>query len=289
MITLPQMQGQEKSYEDNSADWVLNEITALGEAFGEGLTAERQAIYVRALADIPKDELRRAIRLAVKHLKWFPKVAELRELARGLPDAAVDRPGPEEAWARMPKGEHREDDSVVWCEEERAAYSSCRSLLLDGDQIGARMAFKERYEKEVAEAHAAGKPVRWIMSAGFDMNHRLSTLATAVQEKRMTLEGALNFVPGERQSDFAQMLPPKEAKGLLTGKIEKLPDIPGLGGVLAKMRMEDLVPEELESLRPYSEPRPEPTAEDLRKRRDDLKHQIELITRSRNGPNGSGA
>jgi hypothetical protein len=85
------------------------------------------------------------------------------------------------------------------------------------------------------------------------------------------------------------MLPPKEAKGLLTGKIEKLPDIPGLGGVLAKMRMEDLVPEELESLRPYSEPRPEPTAEDLRKRRDDLKHQIELITRSRNGPNGSGA
>jgi len=73
-------------------------------------------------------------------------------------------PGPEEAWARMPKGERMEDDSIVWCKEERLAYGACRSLLLDGDQIAARMAFKERYERELAESRSQGTPVQWTVS-----------------------------------------------------------------------------------------------------------------------------
>jgi hypothetical protein len=268
----------------------VDEITALGEAFGEALTAERQAIYVTALADIPIDQLRQAIRAAIQDLKWFPKVAELRELAGALSGTLNDgRPGPEEAWARMPKGRHIEDDSIVWCEEERVAYGACRSLLVEGDQIGARMAFKERYEKELAEARCQRRPVRWTMSAGYDMGHRLSTLATAVQGKRISLESALNFVPGERQNDFAQMLPPAEAKGLLTGRVEKLPDLPGLAGILTKMKMEGSLPEELKAdpPRPRRTP-PERSREEWRELRERAKAQVEFVKRSRNG-SGSGA
>jgi hypothetical protein len=262
----------------------VNEITFLGEAFGEGLTAERLAIYVRALGDIPRDRLHQAIQRAIRELKWFPKVAELRELASTILEANSNRPGPEEAWARMPKGDRMEEDSLVWCEEERTAYSACRSLLLEGDLIGARMAFKERYEKELLEARSQGRAVRWTMSAGYDVNHRLTTLVTAVQDKRLSLENALAFVPGERQSEFARMLPPGEAKGLLKGDIQKSPSLPGLPGILAKMRMEGTVPE---ALKPDSRPSPgnpsERSPDEARELREKANAQRQFLKRSRNG------
>lgn len=262
---------------------MVDELTVLGEAFGELLTAERQAIYARALSDIPKDQLHRAILAAVKELKWFPKVAELRELAGVSYGIAVDgRPGPEEAWARMPKGERIEDDTVIWCEEERAAYDACRSLLLNGDLIGARMAFKERYERELAEARSEGKRVCWSISAGYDMEQRLSALASAVQDKRISLKGALDFIPGDRQSDFAHMLPAGQAKGLLRGHAEVLPELPGLPGILARMRMEGTVPEDLKPSTP-SRPSPPLTEGELQKRRQELRAQKEFIEHSRNG------
>jgi hypothetical protein len=283
---LPPTQEQRNSSGSNFSDWLVDELTALGEAFGEGLTAERQAIYVTALTGIPIDQLRRAIRAAIQELKWFPKVAELRELAGALPGTLNDgRPGPEEAWARMPKGRRMEDDSIVWCEEERAAYGVCRSLLLDGDQIGARMAFKERYERELAEARSQRKPAKWTTSVGYDIEHRLLTLATAVQEKRVSLEAALNFVPGERQTDFARMLPTAEAKGLLTGEVQRTPNIPGLAGILAKMRMEDALPEEVRANpRPPDRIPADRTLEEARELRQKVNAQREFLKRSHIGP-----
>lgn len=266
-------------------EWINDELTILAEAFGEPLTEQRQEIYCAGLADLDEDRLHVVFHRARYELKWFPKLAELRELAGASPGMQNDaRPGPEEAWARMPKGERMEEDSIVWCEEERAAYDACRSLLINRDLIGARMAFKERYEKELAEARAQGRPVRWIMCQGFDINHRLTTLATAVQQHRLTLEGALDFVPGERQSEFAQILPGAQAKGLLTGPVKRLPDLPGLVGVLAKMKMEGTVPEELKV--EAGGPRPsriERTAEEVRVLRERANAQIEFLKRSRNG------
>jgi hypothetical protein len=265
--------------------WIANQVSGLAVAFGCEITGERLESYAEHLADISKEKLQRAFWQAGRDLKFFPKIAELRELAGVLPGSPDDgRPGPEEAWARMPKGERMEEDSVVWCKEERAAYAACRSLLVDGDLIGARMAFKERYEKEVAEARAQGKPIQWIVSQGFDVEHRLTTLATAVQEKRMSLESALNFVPGERQNEFAQMLPSADTKALLTGKVEKMPNLPGLTGVLAKMRMEGTVPEELQaSARPPHRTPSERSEDEVRVLREKAKAQIEFVKRSRNG------
>ena len=218
-------------------DWINDELTILAEAFGERLTEERQEIYCAGLAEIEQDRLAVAFRRARYELKWFPKLAELRELAGALNMGPADgRPGPEEAWARMPKGERMEDETIVWCEEEQAAYHACRPLLLAGDQIGARMAFKERYERELSLARSKEIPVRWTVSAGYDMERRLTALAMAVQEKRLSLESALHFVPGEREQDFSTMLPPGETRGLLSGKAEKPLNLPGLPGVLAKMR-----------------------------------------------------
>ncbi len=259
--------------------------------YGTEINEERLEVYAEHLSDLGKEQLEQAFRTAPDVLDFFPKIAELRRLAGALSDALKDgRPGPEEAWARMPKGERMEDESIVWCEEERTAYGACRSLLLDGDQIGARMAFKERYEKELAEARSLRKPVQWTMSVGYDIAHRLATLANAVQEKRMSLDNALQFVPGALRNDFAQMLPPVQGKGLLTGEVRNLPSPPGLAGVLAKMQMEGTVPEELKANpRPPRKTSSDHSAEEWRELRDKAKAKIEFLRRSRNGSGGGAA
>jgi hypothetical protein len=61
--------------------WLSKQLTGLAEAFGEQLTLERVEIYVSALVDIPQDRLQVAFRRALYELKFFPKVAELRELS----------------------------------------------------------------------------------------------------------------------------------------------------------------------------------------------------------------
>ena len=85
------------------------------------------------------------------------------------------------------------------------------------------------------------------------------------------------------------MLPPAQAKGLLTGKAERAPNLPGLTGVLAKMQMEDTVPEALKTDARRSRGTPvERSADEVRALREKAKAQIEFLKRSRNG-SGSGA
>jgi hypothetical protein len=53
----------------------------LAEAHGETLTEERVEIYARALCDIPQDRLNAAFQRALRERIFFPKVADLRNLA----------------------------------------------------------------------------------------------------------------------------------------------------------------------------------------------------------------
>src|SRR5713101_3844013 len=266
--------------------WITDQVAALGLALGDEVSTERLLVYAEDLCDIPQERLARAFSRARREYEYpkLPPVAFIRRMA-GIGAQTDGRPGPEEAWGRMPKGARMEDESVVWCEEERIAYGACRSLLLDGDQIGARMAFKERYEKELAEARYQGRPVQWTLTPGYDIEHRLTTLAAAVEAKGMTLESALDFVPGERHNDFVRRLPAAQGKGLLTGRVEKSPILPGLPGVLAKMQMEGTVPEELKptSKLRQKKPSPELSPTEWRERRERAKAQLEFIKRSRNG------
>lgn len=205
------------------------------------VTGALNAMAVELLSEASVQQIAGALKRCERECE-FP--VRLPHIFKRIDQPSDGRPGVEEAWARMPKGEHVEDYSVVWCEEERAAYEACRSLLLDGNEIAARMAFKEVYERQLNEARSQRRPVRWSVSAGFDVEHRMTTLSTAVREKRLSLEGAMNFVPGERQPEFVRMLPAGISKGLLVGKVTKMPNLPGLAGVLAKMKMDGIVPED---------------------------------------------
>lgn len=82
---------------EQSLAWLIDAVTLLAESFGEPLTAQRLEIYARELADLSTESLRSAFRRAQRGLKFFPKIAELRELA-GSKDEDARKVEAEAAW-----------------------------------------------------------------------------------------------------------------------------------------------------------------------------------------------
>lgn len=279
---MPPARGQGKSYGNDITDWVLKEIAALGEAFGEALTAERQAIYAEALADIPVDRLRRAIRTAVRELKWFPKIAEIRELAGTSSEVSSDgRPGVEEAWAVCPKSEEM---SAVWTDEMAAAFEVARKLLNEENEIAARMAFKEKYASLLLTARAESTPVRWRVSLGWDKPDRVRALSDAVRKKQVSPAQAYGLLGPEAGDEFLQSLPVPERKLLVGETKPDLSQLTGLPRVLAELAMAKELPDEVTATqhRPYKTPA-DRSPEEVRQLREKANAQRELLTRSRSG------
>ena len=63
----------------------MNGLIILAEAFGEVLTEARTHVYLTALEDLTPEQFSDACNRALRELKFFPKIAELRELAIGSP------------------------------------------------------------------------------------------------------------------------------------------------------------------------------------------------------------
>jgi hypothetical protein len=61
--------------------WLAEQITVLAEAMGEPMTQARLKIYIGDLSDLQRSELEITFARARRELKFFPKIAELRELA----------------------------------------------------------------------------------------------------------------------------------------------------------------------------------------------------------------
>jgi hypothetical protein len=89
------------------------------------------------------------------------------------------RPDENEAWAVAITSKD-ESETVVWTQEMAEAFSLARPLLTTGDEIGARMAFKDAYKRLVDDARAVNKPVSWSVSAGWDQSRRQVAVNKAV-------------------------------------------------------------------------------------------------------------
>jgi hypothetical protein len=86
------------------------------------------------------------------------------------------RPGAEEAWA-IALTSRDEADTVVWTTETAEAFAICSPIF--PDEVGARMAFKEAYNRLVAAARLAGKPSAWSVSLGWDVQKREAVIERA--------------------------------------------------------------------------------------------------------------
>jgi len=257
----------------NYLAWIKKQLAVLEEAMDVVISETRKGMFARDLMDLPQERLAVAFCRARRELKFFPKIAELRELA----GATDGRLGPEEAWALCPRSE---DQTVVWTPEiARAFNGGARELLGVGDEIAARMAFKEVYEREVAEARAMGRPVEWEASLGWKRADRVAPVALAVANGRISREYAFNVIQHEQHDELRLMLPAGPEVPQLQGKSEVR--LPGLYGVLQQMRMEGTVPEGCDPKKPVEGKAL--SEEQVARRKEMLKEQIERMRKRKEG------
>ena len=105
--------------------------------------------------------------------KFPPTIAQLLAILR--PAELSGRPGPEEAWSIAVRAAD-ESETVVMNDEIAIAWGAAKPIFDLGDEVGARMAFKEVYERQVS---AATGPAKWWPSLGTDQHRRDAALSEA--------------------------------------------------------------------------------------------------------------
>lgn len=104
------------------------------------------------------------------------------DIIQRIPRDPRARPGADEAFAMLP---FSESQSVVWTREMAEAFAVIRELH-DSDPIGARMAFRETYNRLCSESIARREPVDWQVSLGTYKAGRESAIKEAYEKGRLT-------------------------------------------------------------------------------------------------------
>jgi hypothetical protein len=152
----------------------------LGDVFagyGKSLTdAKEIGLWFKQLSPFPAATIRKAFEAYRMERPDFAPVPNGIVARCKLLDG---RPDDNEAWAIAITSQD-ERETVVWTSEMAEAFSLASPLLATGDEIGARMAFKDAYKRLVDDARASNKPVQWSVSAGWDTSRRQITVEKAV-------------------------------------------------------------------------------------------------------------
>lgn len=146
------------------------------ELTGTTMTEAAAEVMVEDLKLYPEQQVLKALHRCRRELRGH---LTLHDILTRLEDG---RPGPEEAWAMLPRGE---EASVVWTTEMQQAYGVALPLLQEGDVVAARMAFLERYRALVQAARDSGAAPVWQPSLGTDQFGRAAALETAVRLGRI--------------------------------------------------------------------------------------------------------
>jgi len=180
---------------------LLEAIAVTAELTQTVLSKAAAKVMADDLANYPEPQVLAALTRCRRELKGRLTIADV--LTR-LDDG---RPGPEEAWAMLPRDEAT---TVVWTEEMATAMGVAQPLLDKGEDIPARMAFKEAYTKLVQEARDARRPVKWTASLGHDPRGREQVLTEAVERGRLPA------------AHVAGLLPYREVAEVLEGQFKML-------------------------------------------------------------------
>lgn len=146
----------------------------------EPLNPQAKAVFFRAMSPFPMEVIRAAMQahmLDPVNGKFAMQPAHLMAHIEAMSDGD-GRPGAEEAWA-IALTSRDESETVVWTQECAEAFAICQPVLQSGDEVGARMAFKEAYSRLVGASKRANEPVRWSASIGWDMRKREAALTKA--------------------------------------------------------------------------------------------------------------
>lgn len=188
-------------------------VNGVMDVYGRERSPVAVALWWKVLQRFTLAEVESALAQHMHTSRFAPTPADITAL---LADRD-GRPGPDEAWAMIPRSE---TESVIWTEEMARAYGIAAPLLTAGDAIAARKAFIDAYSADVARARLAGTPVKVNPSWGTNEASRAAAVRQAIDRKLLTPAKAQPFLaalPNYAEEVAATIQP------LLAGTMRQLP------------------------------------------------------------------
>jgi len=174
-------------------------------AGGKSLSQRAMTVVFDALEDYPLEAVFQAIKIHTKKGKFAPVPSDIVEIIAG--HTGQKHIGADEAWGLV-LDSLDENSTVVITKEIAEARGLVMEIYQAGDITGARMAFRDAYNRIVS---TADKPV-WLVSAGFDAARRADAVQKAI---------GLGRLPASAASKYLIEAPTTTVAGLIESANEK--------------------------------------------------------------------
>lgn len=194
---------------------------------------DRIKIWMKALEPYGDDLVTRAVAAFMTDPiagRFKPKLADIIGKCQ-LIQGGDGRPGDGEAWAIALQARD-ESATVIINADILGAWSAARPVFQSGDETGARMAFRDAYNRLVQKARTSGEPLKWIASLGTDAAQRESVIKTAVNagliafdKQDVLLIGYDEGMPVDSKTHTENMAKLREQLAKLVDPAEKLANI----------------------------------------------------------------
>lgn len=152
----------------------------IGSGQNKTISPQAKALFFKALGQYSIEQFRMGLNghcIDKQRGRFTPKPADIIEQIDGA-TGGDGRPSDDEAWA-IALTSQDEADTVVWTQETAEAFGICQPVMATGDKVGARMAFKDAYNRLVAASRQSGSPAKWNASLGWDMERRAKVIEKA--------------------------------------------------------------------------------------------------------------
>lgn len=177
----------------------MSAMGGLGTAFKVSVSEDQFRLYWSLFNEYSIDEFETACFQFLKRGKFFPAPAELLEL---IPSSkAKQHVSADEAWGIV-MASMDEYETVVMTKEIAEARGIAYDIYAAGDKIGARMAFKDAYNRIIATAPAA----QWFVSRGFDKTRVESAVQKALQLGRLSNDDAAKYIEHKPQTTVKALI-----------------------------------------------------------------------------------
>lgn len=174
---------------DDKETQISQALTVCAELTGTQLSSAALNVMLDDLLDYDLSAVLEALNRCRRELTGrLTLAAVLQRIDSGLPSA-------DEAFGMLVDGWRNEALTVVVPKiAMEAAGNGAWDLFAAGDKTGARMAFRQAYERLAARVR--GKP-EWFVSKGHDRCHQAAAVMAAVKAGRLSAESATLYLPTE--------------------------------------------------------------------------------------------
>ncbi|WP_341237908.1 hypothetical protein [uncultured Limnobacter sp.] len=167
---------------------IIDALTVVAEITGANLTVPAIKGIAMELAQHPEHEVLKALAKCKRECKYRLTLADILERI----DQSCGFIGSDEAWSLACQAMD-ESATVVMTQQIAEAWAVARDVL--PDKVGARMAFREVYNRLVEQAKDSGQKPVWFASLGHDTQGREVALNQAVQLGRLSMNQVQQLLP----------------------------------------------------------------------------------------------